>query len=580
MPAVAGRSRTASRPLRDLIERLKQLARSLGEDPATRARGAARPPDRRARGRVHPRDARARRQDGGPGAPDRRPPPGRQPAGERSGERLDELRRKLDDAGPGDRSARQAPRAGRSPAAARRRGGRRPQGASRARPPPGPPERRPQRARRAGAPDARPPRRRCSTPRPARPTAWPARPATWPAASARRPAASATRPQHAAELKALADAQRALEDDARRFALDVNPDPRRERPVATSTSRRSARPSSPSSAATSTRRVSGSSPPRTSCGSSARDIEDLPTDPKSLAYRLVRRQDALNGDLADAQNKLREKDKLNKDEKAALADRLKSLGRRQETIAKLAASIKPPERPLARGRFPEHAAREAADKTRRAAEAFAQPTAQVLEERKNEARQALDRLGNELPDWWRRTEPTRQKFDEARRTTNELFNQVQQHLRETEPTPRPSGHRREGRRGARQPPGRRTRPPGERHQGPQGDGARSAGRAAARPRRPRRRDDGARPPRPPRRIKAGVGPRRPARGRGPGARGHGPPRTEDERPDARRRPRRRAGRGSARDRRPARRAHGRTRRPPHGRRRPSPSAGSPMRSAT
>ncbi len=238
--------------------------------------------------------------------------------------------------------------------------------------------------------------------------------------------------QHAAELKALADAQRALEDDARRFALDVNPTlaENGRGQLNVEEIRQAVEPIERGDVDQARQRLESA---ENELRKLSRDIEDLPTDPKSLAYRLVRRQDALNGDLADAQNQLREKDKLNKDEQDALADRLKALGRRQEAIARLAASIKPPERPLSRGRFPEHAAREAADKTRRAAEAFAQPTAQVLEERKNEARQALDRFANELPDWWRRTEPTRQKFDEARRATYELFNQVQQHLRETEP---------------------------------------------------------------------------------------------------------------------------------------------------
>jgi DNA repair exonuclease SbcCD ATPase subunit len=239
---------------------------------------------------------------------------------------------------------------------------------------------------------------------------------------------------HAAELKAIAAEQRRLEDDARRVALDVDP-PLTENGrgrLNVGEIRQAAEPIERGDVEQARQRLEAA---ENELRRLARDVEDLPGDPKSLAQRLVRRQDALNGEIGEALNRLREKDKLSKDEKDALADRLKSLGRRQESIAGLAASIRPPEGPSSRSRFPEQAMREAVDKTRRAAEAFRQPVAQVIDERKNEARQALDRLANELPDWWRRSEPDRQKFDEARRITNELFNQVSQHLRETEPRP-------------------------------------------------------------------------------------------------------------------------------------------------
>ncbi len=243
---------------------------------------------------------------------------------------------------------------------------------------------------------------------------------------------------HAAELKALAESQRAIEDDARRLALEVDP--------TLSASGRSGlnvehlrQAADPVERGDVEQGHQHLAVAEDELRRFAADIAEVPADARSLALRLIHRQDVLNADLGEAQNQLRQQDRMNQDEKDALANRLAALGRRQQAIARLVASIKPPEGPLSRSRFPEQAAREAADKTRRAAEAFTNPAPQVLEERKNEARQAIDRLARELPDPWRRGEPSKQKFDEARRTTNELFNQVNQHLRETEPRPdRPS----------------------------------------------------------------------------------------------------------------------------------------------
>ena len=167
----------------------------------------------------------------------------------------------------------------------------------------------------------------------------------------------------------------------------------------------------------------------------ARDIEDVPADPKALAGRLVRRQYDVNREIDEALRDVRNKDKLSPDEKAALTTRMKSLARREEAINRLARTIQPPEGKEGRGKFPQEAAREAVDKTKRAVEALGTLTPIVIEEGKNNARQALERLANDLPDLWRRQEPTRQKFDEARRTMNDLSNQITQHLRETDPRP-------------------------------------------------------------------------------------------------------------------------------------------------
>lgn len=427
--AVAERERT----LRELIERLKQLARSLAEDPATRA--ISRPARQIAELEAESARAtldRARNQDDPARASEDLGQAGQRVA--MVAERLDELQRKLD--ANGQEAARRGKLrelADRQHRIAEEAAGMDPNGRS---------ELDRVQARQNAVreeldavvrqmPDLRGQLLEAE----AREADRLARAARDLAARQREAARRSGDPaRDAAELKAIAEAQRALEDDARRFALEVDPpltENGRSR-LNVEEIRQAAEPIERGDAEQARQHLESA---ENELRRLARDVEDLPTDPKALAYRLVRRQDALNGEIAEVLPKLREKDKLGREEKAALADRLKAMGRRQEAIAKLAATIQPPEGPQSRGRFPEAAAREAVDKARRAAEAFRQPAAHVIDERKNEARQALDRLANELPDWWRRNEFNRQKLDEARRISGELFNQVTQHLRETEPRP-------------------------------------------------------------------------------------------------------------------------------------------------
>ncbi|MGP0062270.1 MAG: hypothetical protein ACLQGP_01545 [Isosphaeraceae bacterium] len=240
--------------------------------------------------------------------------------------------------------------------------------------------------------------------------------------------------RNAAELKALADAQRALEDDARRLALEVDPtlaENGRSR-LNSEAIRQAADPIERGDIDQARQNLEGA---ENELRRLTRDIEDVPADSKALAGRLVHRQYALNNEIDEALRDVRNKDKLSPEEKAALNDRMKSLARREETIGRLARTIQPPAGKEGRSKFPHEAAREAVNKTTRAVEALGTLTPQVIEEGKNGARQALERLANDLPDHWRRQEPTRQKFDEARRTMNELSNQIAQHLRETEPRP-------------------------------------------------------------------------------------------------------------------------------------------------
>jgi len=238
-------------------------------------------------------------------------------------------------------------------------------------------------------------------------------------------------------LKDLADAQRALEDDARRLALEVD------QPLAENgrgrlnadAIRQAAEPVERGDLEQARERLEGA---ESELRRLARDLEDVPADPKALAGRLARRQDALNRDVDEALGSIRGKTS-SAQEKAAFAARIKALTQREQEIARLTKTIQPPAGKEGKNRFPEGAARDAVQKTARAALILPSQKAQEIDGRKQEARQALDRLANELPDPWRRQEPARQKFDEARRISNEVANEIAQHLRETDPRPdRPS----------------------------------------------------------------------------------------------------------------------------------------------
>ena len=165
----------------------------------------------------------------------------------------------------------------------------------------------------------------------------------------------------------------------------------------------------------------------------AHNLEEVPSDPKAIAGRLVRRQDALNREVDQVVRDGRRQDKLDAGEKAALAARMKALARREEAIVQVARTIQPPQGKEGRNRFPQEATREAVNKTSCAVETLKYLSPKAIDQAKNEARQALYRLANELPDVRHQEEPTRQKFAEARRLTNELSRQIAQHLRETEP---------------------------------------------------------------------------------------------------------------------------------------------------
>jgi hypothetical protein len=245
--------------------------------------------------------------------------------------------------------------------------------------------------------------------------------------------------KHAETLKALAAEQRAIEDDARRLALEVD------RPLTengrgrlnTDAVRQAVAPVEHGDLEQGRQRLEGA---EAELRRLARDLEDVPGDLKALAWRLLRRQDALNGQVAEAAAEFRDRKEMTAADKAEMAARLKPLADRQAALAQVAAALThspaavrhAPNAPP----FPADAALAAKVKTRRAAEGLRAPLMpRDIEPRQNEARAALNRLADAVPDVWKLREPSRRQYDEARRLSDEAGRELEQHLRETAPRP-------------------------------------------------------------------------------------------------------------------------------------------------
>ena len=239
--------------------------------------------------------------------------------------------------------------------------------------------------------------------------------------------------KQAARLKALAELQRELENDARKLGVSVDQaltENGRGR-FSTERIRQPIEPIERGEMDAGRERLEAA---EADLRRFAREIADVPDDPKALALRLFRRQDLLNRDIDRALQPFAGRQLTDEDNKA-LAARLKPLEARQRAIAELARTIKAPEGKEGQARFPHDAARDAAAKTVRAAETLPSRKTQEITDRKNEARQALERLANELQDSWRRQEPARQRFADARRLSNEVAEEIARNIRETDPRP-------------------------------------------------------------------------------------------------------------------------------------------------
>jgi len=233
--------------------------------------------------------------------------------------------------------------------------------------------------------------------------------------------------RRAAALKSLAEQQRGVEDDARRLAIRVN-EPLAQNERAPLNAEALARAIEPIERGDLEQARNHAQEAEGALARLRRDLEDVRDDPKGLARRLARREEALRADTVEAVREAREHPPQTPEGKAALAERLKPLADRQEAIARLAAAIPaPPEQ--------KDVARNAAQTTARARDDFREPRPREVEGHQNEARDALNRLAAALPDANQRREKARQAINEARNRTDEVGRELERHLRETAPQP-------------------------------------------------------------------------------------------------------------------------------------------------
>lgn len=240
----------------------------------------------------------------------------------------------------------------------------------------------------------------------------------------REEAAKTADPAGRAEtLQKLAEAQQALEDDARRLAMQVD-EPLAENGRARLDAEALARAVEPIK-----RGDVGAGRERLENAEDAlrrlaRDLDDVRDDPRALARRLARRQEALGRQVEEATRDLN-----NPDRKAALGERLKPLAAAEAAIAGLAAAI-----PAPADRHDQ--AKAAAESTDRASKSLdPSKSADEMRGRQNEARDALNRLADSLPDANQRREQARQRAGEARQRAEQVAAEVDQHLRDTAPRP-------------------------------------------------------------------------------------------------------------------------------------------------
>jgi hypothetical protein len=243
----------------------------------------------------------------------------------------------------------------------------------------------------------------------------------------------------AGPLAKLAELQRALEDDARRLALDVDAplvESGRGR-LNTSVVHDAVAPLEHGDFDQARQRLEGA---EVELRRLARDLDDAPTDPKALAQRLARRQEALGSQVKDALKALPDNAEPTAQEKAARAAQLRPLAERQEAIAKLAAEITLAS-PATSGSASKKAQaadalRSAQQSTVRAAEALRnEAAAPEIATEQTKAKAALKRLADALPDPSARRATARKSLDETRKLANEATRDLERHLRETSPRP-------------------------------------------------------------------------------------------------------------------------------------------------
>ncbi len=234
------------------------------------------------------------------------------------------------------------------------------------------------------------------------------------------------------ELKALAEEQRAIEVDARRLALDVDT-PLSENGrgrLNTEVLHQAVEPIERGDLDQGRQQLVGG---ENDLRRIARDLEDAPGDLKALARRLAQRQERLAQDVHETLGEARGKTEFPAEQRAEAGKALKALAERQQGIAALTKALVDAKDENPAAKFPRDAAEKAVAASTHAAEAVknaANP--REMAERAGKARDALQRLANELPDPWKRQEPTQRALNEARRIADQAAHDAERHVRETE----------------------------------------------------------------------------------------------------------------------------------------------------
>ena len=246
--------------------------------------------------------------------------------------------------------------------------------------------------------------------------------------------------KQAGPLAKLAEAQRALEEDARRLALDVDAplvESGRGR-LNTNVVHDAVAPLEHGDLDQARQRLEGA---EVELRRLAHDLVDAPADPRAIAQRLVRRQEALGTQVKDVLKPLQDNAEPTAEELAARTAQLRPLAERQEAIARLAAEIAlaPPAASESASKKTQgaEALRNAQQATTQAAEALRNDEAAAPEiaTRQSKAQAALKRLADALPDPSARRTAARKSLDETRKLANEAARDLERHLRETTPRP-------------------------------------------------------------------------------------------------------------------------------------------------
>lgn len=226
-------------------------------------------------------------------------------------------------------------------------------------------------------------------------------------------------------LNELAEAQRAIEQDARALALQTDPalQENGRGAIDVHAIRRAIEPLDKGDVASASQQLqSGEETLRRA----ERDLDEIRTDPKTLARRLARRMDVLIGPANDAANAARNS-KAPDDRDRALKG-FEPLAARAAAIAKLAGAI-----PFADAQ--QGQARDAARTTAQARDDLQQRRVDGVPGHLNEARDSLNRLADALPDANQVRQEARNRLGDARNRTEEVAREIERHLRETSPQP-------------------------------------------------------------------------------------------------------------------------------------------------